>query len=406
MITMNACRGCGAQLSEIFADLGMSPLANAYPGPFETRGEMHLPLTAFVCSRCFLVQLRAHADPEAIFGEYAYFSSFADSWLVHAEKFARHVIAERGLDTSSLVLELASNDGYLLRWFRDAGIPVLGIEPARNVAEVARAAGIETVAEFFGVALAERLVAEGRTADLVVANNVLAHVPDLHDFVEGIVRVLKPGGVASIEFPHLLRLIAGVQYDTIYHEHFSYFSLLALEPVFAKHGLHVGSVLELPTHGGSIRLTVGRSLEADESVRRVRAAELAAGLDRIDTYHAFAQEVRANKHGLLRFLLDAAERGDRVVGYGAPAKGNTLLNYAGVRADLIEYTVDRNDYKQRRVLPGSRIPISAPERLLADNPAYVLILPWNIADEVREQMAPLRAKGTRFVLAIPKITIL
>jgi SAM-dependent methyltransferase len=402
-----ACRGCGKELAEVFLDLGLSPLANAYPGPDDLAGpERFYPLCAFVCERCFLVQLPAHVDPEAIFGEYAYFSSYADTWLAHAQRFAAGAIERHGLAGGSLVVELASNDGYLLRWFRDAGVPVLGIEPARNVAAVARNAGIETIAEFFGVALAERLVASGRRADLVVANNVLAHVPDLHDFVGGIALVLAPQGVASIEFPHLLRLLERTQYDTIYHEHFSYFSLLALEPVFAAHGLRVTDVEELPTHGGSLRITVGRGTEGP-AVGTVRDAERAAKLGDLATYRTFADKVKKSKRALLRFLVDAADRGERVVAYGAPAKGNTLLNFAGVRSDLIEYTVDRNPYKQGRFLPGSRIPIAAPERLLADAaPDYLLVLPWNLADEIQDQMRAVAQRGTRFVVAIPELAVL
>jgi SAM-dependent methyltransferase len=403
--TSYACRGCGADLRDVFVDLGLSPLANAFPAADELqRPERFFPLCAYVCAQCRLVQLPAHADPETIFGEYAYFSSYADSWLEHARRFALDTVARRGLDHDSLVVELASNDGYLLRWFRDAGVPVLGIEPARNVAIVARAQGIETIAEFFGVALAQRFVSERRRADLVVANNVLAHVPDLHDFVGGIELLLAPHGVASIEFPHLMRLIEGVQYDTIYHEHFSYFSLLALEPVLAAHGLRVVDVEELATHGGSLRVWVGRG-EPEATVAALREAEQRAGLDQLETYVAFAERVRANKRVLLRFLLDAADRGETVAAYGAPAKGNTLLNYAGVRSDLIAYTVDRNPYKQGRFLPGSRIPIYSPQRLLDDPPDHLLVLPWNLLDEVRAQMAPLVAAGTRFVVAIPDIRV-
>lgn len=400
------CRGCSAPLDDVFVDLGVSPLANAYPAPENLRDpERFYPLCAYVCARCFLVQLPAHADPETIFGEYAYFSSYADTWLEHARRFATDIIGRRRLGRDSLVLELASNDGYLLRWFQDAGVPVLGIEPARNVAAVARKAGIDTIAEFFGVALADRLVGQGRLADLVVANNVLAHVPDLHDFVGGIARVLAPKGIASIEFPHLMRMMERNQYDTIYHEHFSYFSLLALEPVFVAHGLRALSVEELSTHGGSLRLTVGRG-ESDATIAALREAEREAGLHDLSTYQRFAERVRLNKRGLLRFLIDAAGDGRRVVAYGAPAKGNTLLNYAGIRTDLVEYTVDRNGYKQGKFLPGSRIPISGPERLLADAPDYLLVLPWNLIDEIREQMAPLAAKGTKFVVAIPELTVL
>jgi len=407
MSAPNVCRGCGAPLDDVFLDLGLSPLANAYPGPDELAlPETFYPLCAYVCARCFLVQLPAHADPETIFGEYAYFSSYADTWLDHARTFATAAIAARKLDQRSLVIELASNDGYLLRWFREAGIPVLGIEPARNVAEVAREAGIETIAEFFGTELAGRIVADGRRADLLVANNVLAHVPDLHDFVGGIALLLAPHGVASIEFPHVMRLLERTQYDTIYHEHFSYFSLLALEPVFAAHDLRVVEVEELPTHGGSLRIVVGRGAERP-SVETIHRAERAAKLGEIATYRRFNERVRENKNALLRFLLAASERRERVVAYGAPAKGNTLLNFAGVRADLIEYTVDRSRYKQGRYLPGSRIPIASPERLLADEaPDYLLVLPWNLLDEIRQQMHEVSRRGTRFVVAIPELAVL
>jgi SAM-dependent methyltransferase len=401
-----ACRSCGAALVTVFADLGMTPLANSYVEPGDAnRMEPFYPLRAFVCDACLLVQLEEFESPQAIFGDYAYFSSFSESWVAHARRYCDHVAARFRLGPGTRVVEIASNDGYLLRHFRDRGWPVLGIEPAANVARAAEAAGIPTRVEFFGEALARRLVAEGVRADLLVANNVLAHVPALDDFVAGVATVLESGGLFTAEFPHLLRLIRETQFDTIYHEHFSYFSLLAVRRVFERHGLRVFDVDELPTHGGSLRLYVAHAGDAargeGEGLRRVLAEERAAGLDTPSPYRGFAARVPAVKRALLRLLLDAQERGEKVAAYGAPAKGNTLLNYCGVGPDLVRFTVDKSPHKQGRLLPGSRIPVHAPERLREERPDLVLILPWNLRDEIVAQAAFVREWGGRFAVPIP-----
>ncbi len=403
-----ACRGCGAPLTTTFADLGSSPPSNAYLREDDLRrGERWFPLHAWVCDRCFLVQLEAFQEPAEIFGDYAYFSSYSDTWLAHARDYAETMLRENAVGAGELVVELASNDGYLLAEFQARGARVLGVEPATNVAAVASERGIETVNAFFGERLARELVADGRVPRLVAANNVLAHVPDLHDFVAGVAVLLAAGdGLATFEFPHVLRLIEGIEFDTIYHEHFSYFSLLALEPVFARHGLAVTHVEKLSTHGGSLRLHVRRGgAPGTAAVDALRAEERAAGLDRIETYAAFRDAVLTCKRDALEFLLAAQRDGKRVAAYGAPAKGNTFLVYCGIRSDLVAFTVDRNPVKQGTWLPGSRIPVAAPQRLLDERPDYVLILPWNIAPEIEEQMAAVRAWGGRFVTAVPRLTI-
>jgi len=409
-MTPRLCRSCTAPLARTFCDLGMSPLSNSYRSEAQLREmEPTYPLHAFVCERCFLVQLEAFETPEAIFGDYAYFSSYADTWLVHAKRYVELAVERECLDASSFVVELASNDGYLLQYFLAAGIPVLGVEPAANVASVAVAKGVPTDVAFFGVETAKRLRAAHRLADLIVANNVLAHVPDLHDFVGGMAVLLAPRGVATIEFPHLARQIQDVQFDTIYHEHFSYLSLLALEPVVARHGLRVARVEELATHGGSLRVSLVHSGDPrpdDPSVAAMRTFEQARGLHDLATYDAFARAVARCKSAAVRFLLDCADAGKTVAGYGAPAKGNTFLNYCGIGRDLLPYTVDRNVHKQGQYLPGLQIPIEAPEVLLERRPDYVLILPWNLKDEVVEQMSAIRAYGGRFAIAIPTLTIL
>jgi hypothetical protein len=392
-------------------DLGTTPLANSYLEPTDlTRGETFFPLKAFVCDGCFLVQLPVVQSAAEIFGDYAYFSSYSDSWLQHARTYAEHMIATLRLGAGHLVIELASNDGYLLQFFHARGIPVLGVEPARNVADAAQRAGIPTLVRFFGTTTARELVARGQRADLLVANNVLAHVPELNDFVAGIKLVLAPRGLATLEFPHLLRLVEGNQFDTIYHEHFSYFSLLAVRRVFARHGLSVVDVEELTTHGGSLRLHVrhvedgGQSVS--ERVERLGAAERQAGVESLAYYRAFDERVKETKRELLDFLISVKGKGQTVVGYGAPAKGNTLLNYCGVRADFLDYTVDRSPHKQGRFLPGTRIPICAPERIRETRPDYVLILPWNLRDEIVEQMAYVREWGGRFVVPVPRVEVL
>ena len=408
-MTSQSCRFCAAPLSESFVDLGMSPLSNAFV-PAERAGAMEkfYPLHAYVCSACRLVQLGEFESPEAIFGDYLYFSSYAESWLRHAEAYAGAMIARFGLNAGSQIVELASNDGYLLQYFQRAGIPVLGVEPAANVAAAAIAKGIPTDIAFFGRATAARLRAAGRTADLIAANNVLAHVPDLNDFVAGMKILLAPNGVATVEFPHLERLIAENQFDTIYHEHFSYFSLFTAEQVFARHGLTVFDVEELPTHGGSLRLYLRHagSGAVSAAVAALRQREIAAGLDGPEPYARFAAMAVDTKAAILEFLIGARRAGQHVLGYGAPAKGNTLLNYCGIRSDMIGFTVDRSPHKQGMRLPGTHIPIRAPEALLAARPDYVFILPWNLKDEIMAQMAAIREWGGRFVVPVPTLQIL
>lgn len=389
----------------------MSPLSNAYLKPAQTnKMEPFYPLHAWVCESCFLVQLEEFESPEHIFSDYAYFSSFSDSWLDHAQRFTDQVTKRFALDASSFVVEIASNDGYLLQYFVERGVPVLGIEPAANVAAEAERKGVPTLVKFFGTRAALDLKASGKQVDLLIGNNVLAHVPGLNDFVAGIEILLNPGGVVSMEFPHLLRLMDENQFDTIYHEHFSYLSFLVAERVFAKHGLTIFDVEEIPTHGGSLRIFAkhasNSALPVGERVSALRRREQAAGLDRVDTYRAFAEKVKATKRSLLRFLIDAREAGKQVVGYGAPAKGNTLLNYCGVRTDLLEYTVDRSPHKQGHFLPGTHIPVHAPDKIRETRPDYVLILPWNLKNEIVEQMAEVRGWGGKFVVPIPEVRVL
>ncbi len=405
------CLACGTPLTWSFVDLGTSPLSNAFLGPERLAGpELHHPLNTFVCTSCLLVQLPRHERRESIFEEhYAYFSSYSDTWLQHAKAYAEAMTARLGLTKASRVVEVASNDGYLLRWFQDMGIPVLGIEPTANTAEAALALGIPTQVSFFGEALAKQLVAEGMQADLTAANNVLAHVPDIHDFVEGFRILLKPRGTSTFEFPHLLQLIQHTQFDTIYHEHFSYLSLRVVEQVFGQHGLVVHDVEELGTHGGSLRVFASHEEAAfpvSERVLALRTKETAAGLDRLSGYEGFAAKVQRVRDELLSFLLQAKRDGKSVVGYGAPAKGNTLLNYCGVKSDLLHYTVDRSPHKQGQFLPGVRIPIFGPEKIAETKPDFVLILPWNLKEEIMAQMAHIRAWGGKFVVPIPRLEIL
>ena len=388
----------------------MSPLANSFIHPDHAdKMEPFYPLHAFVCSACHLVQLAEFETPQAIFGDYSYFSSFSDSWLSHAETYASRMIERFGIGREALVVEVASNDGYLLQYFARHGIPVLGIDPAANVAAAARGRGISTEVAFFGVETATRLAEAGRRPDLIAANNVLAHVPDLHDFIEGFRVLLAPHGVVTFEFPHLLRLIQENQFDTIYHEHFSYLSFLVVERLLAQHGIVAFDVEELPTHGGSLRV-FGRhasngALPPTPAVTALRNAELAEGLDSLDVYRAFARGVVDCKCGLLEFLLTARGNSKTVVGYGAPAKGNTLLNYCGIGPELVAFTVDRSPHKQGRLLPGTRIPILAPQAICETKPDYVLILPWNLREEIMVQMAEIRAWGGRFVVPVPKVQV-
>jgi hypothetical protein len=388
----------------------MSPLCESFL-TFEecNRMEAFYPLHLQVCGQCFLVQLQQYVTPDEIFREYAYFSSYSTSWVEHARRYCEEMAARRGLGPGHLVVELASNDGYLLQHFVALGVPVLGIEPARNVALAAEARGIPTLTEFFGAATARRLVADGRQADLLVANNVLAQVPDLNDFVAGMTLLLAPDGLATVEFPHLARLLEGTQFDTIYHEHFSYFCGLSAQRIFASHGLRLVDVERLETHGGSLRLHLRHADRAGPPAPAVEALlreERAAGLDSLTGYRHFAPAVETVKRKLLGFLIDAKDAGATVVGYGAPGKGNTLLNYCGIRADLLAYTVDRNPYKHGRFLPGTHIPVFPPERIFETRPDYVLILPWNLRDEIMAQLGGIREWGGRFVVPIPEVTLL
>lgn len=404
------CRACEAPLKHAFADLGNSPLSNSFLLEEQlNRMEPFFPLKAYVCESCLLVQLEAFETPENIFKEYAYFSSFSDSWLQHCRDYVAMIVPRLGLGQSSLVIEVASNDGYLLRFFREAGIPVLGIEPAGNVAKVAESRGVPTVVEFLGKATATAIVDGGHRADLVVGNNVFAHVPALNDFTAGLATLLKEDGVLTLEFPHLLNLIAECQFDTIYHEHFSYFSLIAASRALGRHGLEIFDVEQIPTHGGSLRVFAGHAKAVRKRMTdrpaRVLELERKAGLNSLSTYLSFDVEVQAAKRSLLRFLIEARERGERIVGYGAPAKGNTLLNYCGIRRDLVDYTVDRNPYKQGRYLPGSHIPVFPPEHIGETKPDYVLILPWNIRDEIVSQLSGIRSWGGRFVTPVPRVQV-
>ncbi len=401
------CRHCGAPLTRTFVDLGMSPLCESYLDADQLdEMEPFYPLRVYVCDQCLLVQLQEYVSPETIFREYAYFSSYSDSWVDHARVYTDRIIERLQLNRDSCVVEVASNDGYLLQWFVARDIPVLGIEPAANVAQVAIRKGVPTLVKFFGRATARDLAAAGRHADLLIGNNVLAQVPDLNDFVAGLQVLLAPRGVVTVEFPHLMRLVAGNQFDTIYHEHFSYFSFLAAERVFAAHRLVVFDVEELETHGGSLRLYARHVEDSSKPVaprvRELAAAEEAAGLRRPDYYAAFEERVKDTKRRLLEFLIQARRQGRTIVGYGAPGKGNTLLNYCGIRTDFLPYTVDKSPYKQGKFLPGTHIPVHAPEKIRETRPDYVLILPWNLKDEIIRQLACIREWGGQFVVPIPE----
>ena len=404
------CQGCGALLTITLVNLGMQPLANSYLTPDQANlPEPVFPLHARVCEQCLLVQVDRVTPPETIFNEtYAYFSSFSDSWLDHCRQYAADMTGRFDLGPESQVVEIASNDGYLLQYFAEQGIPVLGIEPAGNVAAAARAKGIPTEEKFFGRDTATELAQRGLFADLMAAKNVMAHVPDIHDFVAGIPILLKPDGVFTVEFPHLLNLIREVQFDTIYHEHFTYLSLLAVKRIFEQHGLIVFDATEQPTHGGSLRVFACRSGAAHavtDNVEFVLQKERDFGLDRGEGYRGFEDRVKAVRAGLLQFLEHARGNGKTVVAYGAAAKGNTLLNYCGVGTNHIAFAVDRNPAKQGTLLPGSHIPVKAPEALADFRPDYVLILPWNLRDEIIGQLASVRDWGGRFVTAIPELRI-
>lgn len=405
-----SCRSCSAALCHTFVDLGMSPLANSYLKAEQLNQiEPFYPLHAYVCAECFLVQLESIATPEEIFSDYAYFSSYSDSWLDHARSYTDSVIKRFGLNRKSWVVEIASNDGYLLQYFLAQGIPVLGIEPAHNVAEAAVQKGIPTVVRFFGEKAARDLVANGRQADLIIGNNVLAHVPDLNGFVRGLKTLLDKHGVITLEFPHLMRLMEENQFDTVYHEHFSYFSLLTIRKLFNRHGLKVFDVDELATHGGSLRIYAAHE---DDNLKPIgnRVEELLlreekAGFTSLEHYLAFGEQVKQTRQQLVKFLIAAKEEKRSVVGYGAPAKGNTLLNYCGLGTNLIDYTVDRNPHKQGHFLPGSHIPIYSPDRITETMPDYLLILPWNLKAEIMDQMQYIRQWNGRFVVPIPEVRI-
>jgi predicted TPR repeat methyltransferase len=404
------CRFCGTSFRHRVVDLGMSPLCESFLGADRLNAmERFYPLHVWVCDRCFLVQLEEYVSGEEIFSDYAYFSSFSDSWLDHCRRYADQMIGQLELNAESEVLEIASNDGYLLQFFVQKGIPVLGVEPAANIARVAEEKGIPTLVKFFGRETAQALADQGHSPDLILGNNVLAQVPDINDFVGGIKILLASEGVVTIEFPHLLRTIDGNQFDQIYHEHFSYFSLYSVERIFAAHGLSIYDVEELATHGGSLRVYAGHaedeSKSATDRLVALRAREADAGVDSLAYYGGFEARVRETKRKLLAFLIDAKARGERVVGYGAPGKGNTLLNYCGIRTDFVDFTVDRSPHKQGKFLPGTHIPILPLEKLWEARPDYVLILPWNLKTEIMGQLADIRDWGGRFVVPIPEVTV-
>jgi SAM-dependent methyltransferase len=400
------CRSCDGQLSVTMADLGMQPASNAFlDSQAAFQQEKRYPLRARVCEVCKLVQLDYDVAPQELFGNYVYFSSYSDDWLAHAKAYCDMARRRFGLGRSSLVVELASNDGYLLKNFLELGIPVLGIDPSDTVAAAAAKIGVPTQVEFFGLALARDLVQQGRQADLIIGNNVLAHVPQLNDFVAGIALLLRADGNVTIEFPHLLELIEHVEFDTIYHEHFSYFSVHAIEQVFARHGLRLYDVERLPTHGGSLRIFAAHAARADlqdsASLREVREQERAAGLEELSTYMKFSKRVEQCRESLLAFLAGAKRDGKRVAAYGAAAKGNTLLNFCRVDSRDVAFVADRNPHKQKKFLPGTHIPVVSPEELMQAKPDYVLILPWNLRDEIRQQLKGIEAWGGRFVTPVP-----
>jgi len=404
------CRFCKATLRRTVVDLGMSPLCESYLTSNQlNKMEAFYPLHVYVCGECFLVQLEAYVTAEHIFSDYAYFSSYSDSWVEHARRYTEQVIERFQLGPQHQVVEVASNDGYLLQHFVANAIPALGVEPAANVAEVAVRNGVPTLVQFFGEQTARAMATEGRQADLLLGNNVLAQVPDLNDFVKGMKILLKPQGVITVEFPHLMRTMQGNQFDQIYHEHFSYFSFTATVKIFATHGLTTFDVEELPTHGGSLRVYARHADDASKPVGE-RAHEMLdreanAGFHSLECYASFGEQVKETKRKLLSFLIKARREGKSVAGYGAPGKGNTLLNYCGIRSDFLDYTVDRNPHKQGKFLPGTHIPIYHPDKIKETKPDYVLILPWNLKTEIMEQIADIRSWGGRFVVPIPEVRV-
>ncbi len=404
------CRFCKTPLKHTLVDLGMSPLCESILGPEQLNHmEAFYPLRVYVCETCFLVQLEEYVSPEEIFNEYAYFSSYAVSWLQHAKHYTDLMVENFGINSESLVVELASNDGYLLQYFVEKGIPVLGIEPARNVAKVALEKGVPTIVEFFGEKLAEELVSKGKRADLLLGNNVLAQVPDLNDFVGGMKILLKPQGIITLEFPHLSCLMQENQFDTIYHEHFSYFSFIAVEKILAAHQLTVFDVEELTTHGGSLRIYARHTADTTKPIsakaNELRSREEAEGLTHMETYSAFSEQVKETKRKLLEFLIKVKREGKAICGYGAPGKGNTLLNYCGIGTDFIDYTVDRNPYKHGKFTPGTHIPIYPTEKIRETRPDYLLILPWNFKDEIMGQQAYIKEWGGQFIVPIPEVKV-
>lgn len=404
------CRFCENILKYSFVDLGMSPLANSYLKEDQIHQmEPFYPLHAYVCERCYLVQLKEFQSPDQIFSEYAYFSSYSESWLSHAKRYTEQMIERFGIDAKCQIVEVASNDGYLLQYFKQRGIPVLGVEPAKNVSKVAQEAGIPTIVAFFGAQTAMELAAEGKHADLINGINVLAQVPDLHDFIKGFKILLKPHGVITLEFPHLMRLMEENQFDTIYHEHFSYFSFFTVQKILDKHGLTIFDVDELPTFGGSLRIYACHSENSSKLVsKRVSALlnkEIDAGYTDLEIYLSFSENVKEIKRNILDFMLNAKKEKKSIAGYGAPAKGNTLLNYCGIRTDFLDYTVDRSPHKQGHYLPGTHIPIYHPDKIREIKPNYLLILPWNIKEEIMDQMAHIREWGGKFVVLIPEVKV-
>ncbi|MEH2359010.1 class I SAM-dependent methyltransferase [Nostoc sp.] len=408
--TTGNCLFCETELHHTFVDLGMSPLCESYRSLKQLNEvESFYPLHVYVCDQCFLVQLQEYISPENIFSDYAYFSSYSDSWLQHAKNYVDLVVERLQLNQESQVIEIASNDGYLLQYFVAKSIPVLGIEPAANIAEVAITKGIPTIVKFFGQQTAQEQIAKGKQADLLLGNNVLAHTPYLNDFVKGMKIILKPHGVITMEFPHLMRLIDENQFDTIYHEHFSYFSFLTVEKIFAAHGLTIFDVEELTTHGGSLRIYARHnedySKPVSQQVSELKYREEAAGFMQLEYYSSFGEQVKETKRKLLDFLIKVKREGKSIVGYGAPGKGNTLLNYCGIRTDFLDYTVDRNPYKQGQFLPGTHIPIFHPDKIAQTKPDYVLILPWNLKNEIMRQITYIRDWGGQFVVPIPEVNV-
>ena len=408
VMKQSKCRLCSSDLEHVILDLGLTPLSNSFL-KIKSEKESVFPLKVYFCTNCFLVQIQEYENPEKIFLNYPYFSSYSETWLEHCKNYVNMVIEKFGFDKNNLVVEIASNDGYLLQFFKKANIKILGIEPAFNIAKIAEEKGIPTITKFFGEDLAKKLVNEGKKADLVIGNNVLAHVPNLNDFISGLNILTHTNGIITLEFPHLLKLLQNNQFDTIYHEHFSYFSLITLEKSFSRHGLVIFDVDELTTHGGSLRIYLkhidNNQHPISPKVKKLQNIEMESGLTQLKTYENFAVNVNQVKKQLQQFCMDAKNKNKKIIGYGAPAKGNTLLNYCQINNELIEYTVDVNPYKQGLFLPGTKIPIKSPEVIRKDKPDYILILPWNLKDEIMNQHRYISEWGGRFVIPIPEVKI-